>query len=565
PTKPPFLGWRGNENLWIDIFSYTSRPNRIETVDLKLQNFFFQNQYNPNYGYNPYQNEEQASGPTGTLLKELGRIPQLKTPPVSYIAWFLALYVFFLVPVNYCVLRYFDKRELAWITVPIIVIVFSVMSYAAALRIKGSTLIARQVNIVQGTSDSGIARADAMLWLFSPRKTNYSVSSTESDMIAGDYILAKEEVSPSVVVREPAVGNAFAVEQALIHMWDWRAFVGHSVVNVGRGISVRLNGKQPVINNNTPFELRGVVLVTGGKVRGYENIKANATGSTPKFSDNLDLNNPADVGRILRASNLESLFPPTTHDTSGNESLRNTAQVALNTALGSEFGKSNPGGLLVAWSDAPAAALTVQDADPASRFVTLFVFRLADTELGHAALPSGPRDGMARRGATVQLVGFEPLDTAVESVAGSLQTYDCDLGDWGKTGAGRWTMLNIRVRGGGWNPGSYDPWEMQRLYRRRSLLRRGNTRWNPPPPAAKAGDPARFEVWDFKRNRWQRLSSRAPIQRGGQGTWEFKADLRGSTVSNFVRQPDNVVRLRLRTARAAVQVNSLQVQGTAKH
>jgi len=568
PTKPPFLGWRGNEHLWADIFNTTARPSRIETVDPKLQNFFYQGQNNQRYGYG-FDNEQQASGPTGALLDVLGKIPQLKTPPVSAIAWFLALYVFFLVPVNYCVLRYFDKRELAWVTVPVIVLVFSVMSYAAALHIKGSTLIVRQVNIVQGTSESGTARADAMLWLFSPRKTSYSITSAEPEMIVGDYILAKEEVTPSVVIHEPQVGHALEVQQAAINMWDWRAFVGQSVVNVGRGVAVRMNGKRPVITNGTPFNLRAVVLVTGSKVRGYGSIKAAASTSTPTYSDNLKLTDPQDVGRILRAAKLESLFPATSRDATGNESMRNTAQAALTSALGSQFGKNSSGGLLIAWSDIPAAALTVKDASPSSRAVTLFVFRLTDPALTHsvAAGSSAASAGnaLAQRAATVSLVGFESLEANPDSISGSIQTYDCDLGAWGQNGRGRWSKLSLRVRGGGWNPNAYDPYEARLLYQRRTRYRGGNRSqsYDYSTRVKKGQKPAQLEVWDFTHNRWRPLQGEGSGQRSGSGMWEFKTGLGGATVSDLVRQPDNLVRLRIRTGRAAVQVNSLQVQATA--
>ena len=84
-----------------------------------------------NGGYAPpppnYYNDDEGSPTTltGSLLSALSKAPQLRMPPVSRIAWFLALYVFFLVPLNYAVLRLIDRRELAWVTIPVIVVAFS--------------------------------------------------------------------------------------------------------------------------------------------------------------------------------------------------------------------------------------------------------------------------------------------------------------------------------------------------------------------------------------------------------------------------------------------------------
>jgi hypothetical protein len=43
--------------------------------------------------------------PRVRCLQSIRRLAQLRTPDTSVIAWFLALYVFCLVPVNYFVLR----------------------------------------------------------------------------------------------------------------------------------------------------------------------------------------------------------------------------------------------------------------------------------------------------------------------------------------------------------------------------------------------------------------------------------------------------------------------------
>ncbi|HEX8834534.1 MAG TPA: hypothetical protein VF719_10055, partial [Abditibacteriaceae bacterium] len=175
PTKPPFIGWSGHSALWVELFDHGPRTVRLESVDSSLRLGFQPNAYR-------YNLNGAGSDATGSILQVIKALPQLQMPPTSVIAWFLSLYVFILVPVNYFVLRYFDRRELAWITVPAIAVAFSVMSYGAARSIKGTELLARHVNIVQGDGSGGLARADSMLWIRSPRKASYRVASSNPQM-----------------------------------------------------------------------------------------------------------------------------------------------------------------------------------------------------------------------------------------------------------------------------------------------------------------------------------------------------------------------------------------------
>ena len=179
PGQPPFVGWSGQGALWGEVFNAAADVRRIEIGDPQFVSYDSTGA-NPNFGgygggYAGNFDDQEPVSPTGQMLRGLSHIKQLTMPPVSQIAWFLALYVFFLVPVNYAVLRLIDRRELAWVTIPIIVVAFSVFAYSAALSIRGKAILTRQVNIVQSSVGSNVARTDSLLWLFSPRRTNYTL------------------------------------------------------------------------------------------------------------------------------------------------------------------------------------------------------------------------------------------------------------------------------------------------------------------------------------------------------------------------------------------------------
>jgi hypothetical protein len=386
PTKPPFMGWSGNAALWADIFSQSAHTSRLRGVDADYIDSAYSGYYGRGYygsnGYN-YDPGDQTGGTTGQLLAALARSPQLKTPPVGYIAWFLALYVFFLVPVNYCVLRYFDRRELAWVTIPIIVIVFSVTSYATALSIKGRAILTREVNIVQGTQGAGEARADSMLWLFSPSRTTYDISGNDPQTVVGDYIGQRNSSNSGGVIREPEENQSFTLERAPINMWADRSFVGQSVLNVGRSIHPVVSGNTVVLQNDTPFDLHGVVVVGWGHLRDYQHIAAGQKSGKPSTVDDSGLSDTQLTGRIESASDLDRVLPPA-------EMRRDQgiSSALLRQALGTQPFSSNEGPLVVAWSDKSAAPLSIGQENAKAQNLTVFVFRLNPDALTRRYLTS---------------------------------------------------------------------------------------------------------------------------------------------------------------------------------
>jgi hypothetical protein len=380
PTKPPFLGWRGLGPLWTDLFAHMGKVRRLEYVDRAAMPFMGTN-------FNQYGGSSYNAAPThatGQMLQSVRRLAQLRTPDTSVIAWFLALYVFCLVPVNYFVLRSLDRRELAWVTVPIIAVVFSVASYIAARNIKGTELLTRHINIVQSAGSSGVARADSMLWFFSPRRASYTISSDNAQMVAGDYIdpsdpMRSEVERTSLYVRQPDAGRAFRVEDVSVNMWSEDKLIGQGVLNLGRGVTVQPTQSGFSVRNDSPFDLRGAVLVTGGQVRGYGDIKSGATATSGTF-DGSDISNPQLIGRIENAAKLNSLFKEsaaltgaTATDTSTMSELANRALV---TALGPDFPGNTKQALLVAWSTQAASPLQIEDATARAQNVTVFVYRL---------------------------------------------------------------------------------------------------------------------------------------------------------------------------------------------
>ena len=534
PGQPPFVGWSGQGALWSDIINSTVDVRRIETGDPQFVSYDATG-VNPNYGnYNSY--DQTPVSTTGQMLQGLSHIKQLTMPPVSQIAWFLALYVFFLVPVNYAVLRIIDKRELAWVTIPIIVVAFSVFAYSAALSIRGKAILTRQVDIVQSSIGSDRARTDSLLWLFSPRRTSYSLKAGGQGAVVSDYANEAGAKQGAFSILEPGDGASFEAQNANVWMWTDRTFSAQSLGDLNKGLT--LSGA--TFTNNTPLDLRGAVWVSGGRVWSLGDIR---TGASAKVSGAGTATAGADLpGAITNAANLDKIFDSSTI----SNGIPNSA---MRLALGDNVGKYNDAAMLIAWGKTPLAPIQIGDARGDN--ITLMIFRAPAATL---------RGALAARAATIKPVSFVPFDPnnnvatpvgAPSQQGGGYQIYDATLP------AGDNLILQARGLGigpqnNGFNPNAPAP------------------PGSPPAGAAPGSRPAatatpkakakpktwvHFEVLDARNGKWQALDGQMKRDKSPAGGWNFRARIN----SDWARSPDRLLRVRARLHNSRASVSSINI------
>ena len=524
PSQPPFKGWSGQGNLWSDLFKRSAKVKTLETVDAEFLASSNANFSNGGYAPPPssYGDEGGASTSlTGRLLSTLSHAEQLTMPPVSRIAWFLALYVFFLVPLNYAVLRIIDRRELAWVTIPVIVVAFSVWAYTEALSIRGRAILTRQMDVVQSSIGSKAGRVDSLFWLFSPRRTTYDISTTGQNAALCDYATRAGGEQGNFSVSQPLDGSSFKIEGAPLRMWTDRAFASQSLGDLKQGLSLSGN----TLRNGLGVDLYGAVWVQDGGVTGLGALPNGKTlvvtrNKTKKHKVGADIS-----GAIVNASKLDAVFDQSSR-------ANGIPQAALSAALGEGFGKLNSVPMLLAWGKQSVAPFSIGADNGQGRQMTLFIFRAPK-------LPTV----LAAREATVQRVAFEPFSPGQSPAQGGFALFDCELPE-GKS-------LSIQARGTG----------VSKYAAQAYAARPPGFRATPAEPV-KAGrislkDVVRFEAWDSQKASWQPVVGAMRIDASPAGGWNFSAPI----PTQWIRRPDNTLRLRVRLASAGAQVSSLRVEG----
>ena len=120
-----------------------------------------------------------AGGPTpgddSQLVNAVSQLPSLALPPIGGLIALLAAYILLVGPVNYLVLKRLDRREWAWVTMPVLILVFAVGAYAFGALLRGSDILVNEVAIVRGAPGTTDGTAQVYVGLFSPSRGTYQV------------------------------------------------------------------------------------------------------------------------------------------------------------------------------------------------------------------------------------------------------------------------------------------------------------------------------------------------------------------------------------------------------
>ncbi len=118
------------------------------------------------------------------IVSAVMNLPSLALPPIGGLIVLLFGYILLVGPVNYLVLRRLDRREWAWVTVPALIVVFTVGSFGIGGLLRGSDVIVHEVGIVRGAPGATEATIQSYLGIFSPSRSTYQVR------VPGDALLS---------------------------------------------------------------------------------------------------------------------------------------------------------------------------------------------------------------------------------------------------------------------------------------------------------------------------------------------------------------------------------------
>ena len=287
------------------------------------------------------------------IVSAIANLPSLALPPLGGLLLLLFGYIALIGPLNYLVLRRFDRREWAWVTMPILIVGFAVGAYAFGSALRGSSIIVNEVGIVRGAPDATEGSAQVYLGVFSPARGTYQVSvpggallssPISSDTFGGTNasldIVQGDPPGPSRV-RDLAVG--FGSLRTI------RAETQAVVPKVHAELRLVNGSLTGTIRNDSSVTLEKPAIVLGGNVRVLKDLRAGETAQV-----DLAVLGTANLGQLLSDRIFgQTFFGQTgaTTETARRDQTRHLVvdQLTYDPQIGNAGRLSADGPVLLAW------------------------------------------------------------------------------------------------------------------------------------------------------------------------------------------------------------------------
>lgn len=251
----PIKSWAGNQMIWDNVLK----------TNLDAQAFAAL--------INPASVNANNEILEQNILHALLNIKAVNMPSIKGLMILLLVYFIVVGPINYIILKRFDKREWLWLTVPLLVITFSSITYAMGYASKGSDFMTNTVSLVNIGKDGQAIGINNYTAVFIPRKGDYTVklgkdvlfSFPVSSEANGYGTSANTSEQPKVKAKFVQGQQAYAQLYDL-SIWDVKGFCYESLAIKGSGLKADIHtedGKlSGTIANNFPYALEDLVLFT---------------------------------------------------------------------------------------------------------------------------------------------------------------------------------------------------------------------------------------------------------------------------------------------------------------
>lgn len=381
----PFNGWTGCQDFWETIIGPRGGYPENMPFDMSLRQFR-----------------------ANSLFYSLSNIPSLDLPSIKAILILLVIYVLFIGPVNYLILRRMRKLHLAWVTIPAVTAFFALGTFGLGYTMRGNDLILNKIALIQLDS-SGNASVTSYMGLFSPRQQAYEIT------VLGDNLLSPMsgyEYDPWGNTGANTSGGEMVFIQGqpsrlrglTVNQWSMQSFMSESAwANFGN-LEADLTLKNDIlvgkVRNASQYSLTDVVVIMQNRFQrlgdmalgeerevnlGLSNLQSDRFGpsiSYRLFQENLSDGSGASPNRIndQKMNIVSSVFE-------NGPWMKMISSSSIPSSIGTYTG----GVILMGWLDQAPPEVIVEGIDLSYK-TTALVFRGVDYQVpenGILTIPTG--------------------------------------------------------------------------------------------------------------------------------------------------------------------------------
>ena len=376
PAAQPLAGWAGMPRMLRELLFESLPPSLILSDQAQrgaTRGAMFQR------GYSSYN--------------AVASLPALELPSINLLLGLIAGYIVLAGPVNYVALRRLRRPGLMWVTIPVLVLLFSVSAYFLAVRAKGTDVQGSAVSVIQESNDTSWAQVRRTVGVVAPGQGDYRIVDSGRALAASwdggaGGFGGSGRSSGNIGVKIRNVGEKSELELLRMEQWTMRSHLNYGVQRVEETLSYDLytDGRRlkGTLTNESPTALKQVLLFTGGPV---EDFGALGPGDTAIVDIPLVASAGGQPGWREQLGQVGSPSSGDPNERRRHSQLRGLAEEALESFYAdSPRGGSHP---IVAWTDEIPMGVTVNEVKPAGPSLTLFVKPMTPRIQGSFSLPGG--------------------------------------------------------------------------------------------------------------------------------------------------------------------------------
>lgn len=307
-------------------------------------------------------------------------IAELNIPSIYFICGWLAFYIILIGPVNYFVLKLLKKRELAWITIPAIVIIVSAVSYIYGFIYRGNKPTLNRLTVVQAWDGVSQAASNSLVGIYSPQRDKYTIQSTDNFLLypynSQDSTLQSSTSWLSIQEANTVITPDIPIEIGGMKIIGVDGTTSPLKIQHDLNISFE-NGPAKIsgsITNQSNVTLYDTVLVTPGRWKALGDI---TSGETKKADVSLTVNSS---GPEFYNAGAIAILNYSYTDLENNEVARRR-EALLRSILISEYGESdlNWGIYLIGWLKEPSPSADLNNVSSTINDTTLYIQKVSPT------------------------------------------------------------------------------------------------------------------------------------------------------------------------------------------
>jgi hypothetical protein len=232
----------------------------------------------------------------------MGQFSEMAAPKASRFFFILFIYIIVLAPISYLALKKLDKRELMWITVPILAIVFGIIVYISGTGTRMGEVTTNMISFLN-FDDNGNTTATTYAGIFNTNKMKVKVTGKDEDKIlpVTDYYydpklpVDNESMEAKVFSDSGAVEyrNSSLLETQTLQVQEAEKKLG----KIETDFSIKNGDITGSIKNSTKLDLRDCLLIVPG---GYYKIDSITSGQSIKLDNMSKMTFSGDFHQVIR-------------------------------------------------------------------------------------------------------------------------------------------------------------------------------------------------------------------------------------------------------------------------